>query len=108
MPKILTAKQQFWFSHVIAAKNCALPLSTYATQHNLSAKSLYNWRWKFTQQNNSDIKIESPFIKIIPSAKPVPIINSAADCLTQATLPNGIVIAMPNVTAEILSMLLRA
>lgn len=108
MPKTLTVKQQFWFNHVIAAKNCALPLSTYAARHDLSAKSLYNWRWKFTQQNISDIKKENPFIKITPSTKPMPKMNAAADHITQATLPNGIVLAMPNITAEILSMLLRA
>ena len=108
MPKTLTTKQQFWFNHVFAAKNCALPLSTYASQHNLCAKSLYNWRWKFAQQNSSDIKKENPFIKIIPSAKPMPKMNTAADHITQATLPNGIVLAMPNITPEILSMLIRA
>jgi hypothetical protein len=108
MPKTLTVKQQFWFNHVIAAKNCALPLATYAAQHNLSAKSLYNWRWKFTQQNNSDMKKENPFIKIIPSIKPIPKIISVADHITQVTLPNGIILAMPNITTEMLSMLLRA
>ena len=108
MPKTLTVKQKFWFNHVIAAKNCALPLSTYATQHNLSAKSLYNWRWKFAQQNSSDTKKENPFIKIIPSTKLIPKTNLTADHMTQATLPNGIVLSMPNVTSDILSMLLRA
>lgn len=108
MPKTLTVKQQFWLNHVIAAKNCALPLSTYASQHSLSAKSLYNWRWKFAQQNSSDIKKVNPFIKIIPSTKPMPKTNLADDHITQATLPNGIVLAMPNITPDILSMLLRA
>ena len=78
MQKSLTIKQQFWFNHVIAAESCSLPLSAYAAQHNLSAKSLYNWRWKFTQQNNSDMKKENPFIKIIPSIKPIPKIISVA------------------------------
>ena len=108
MPKTLTAKQQFWFNHVIAAKNCAMPLSTYATEHNISTKSLYNWRWKFTKQNNSDIKKRNSFIKIIPSTKITSKMNAPADHITQATLPNGIILAMPNVTSEILSMLLHA
>lgn len=108
MPKILTVKQQFWFNHVIAAKDCALPLSTYATEHNLSAKSLYNWRWKFTQKKCYGIQKESPFIKITPPTQSIPKMHSGANFMTQATLPNGILIAIPNVTPEILSMLLRA
>jgi hypothetical protein len=34
--------------------------------------------------------------------------NTAADHIIQATLPNGVVLAMPHITSEILSMLLRA
>jgi len=108
MQKSLTIKQQFWFNHVIAAKNCALPLSDYAAQHNLSAKSLYNWRWKFTQQKNANIKKQNSFIKIVGPTKPMPKMDSAQDHITQVTLPNGISLAMCNVTSEILSMLLRA
>jgi hypothetical protein len=88
MPKTLTAKQQFWFNHVIAAKSSALPLSTYATQHNLSAKSLYNWRWKLTQQDNSGIKKENPFIKIISSTQTMPKMNTAEDHITPTVSEN--------------------
>lgn len=108
MPKPLTDKQQFWFNHVIAAKHCALPLSTYAAQHNLKVKSLYNWRCKFSQQKNQSANTESPFIKIIPSAKPILVTHASENPITQVTLPNGISLALPNLTVDILTLLLRA
>ena len=108
MQKSLTNKQQFWFNHVIAAESCSLPLSAYAAQHNLSAKSLYNWRWKFTQQKSASIKKQNSFIKMVAPTNPTPKMDSATDQITQATLPNGIVLVMPKITSEILSMLLRA
>ena len=101
MPKPLTAKQQYWFDHIAAAQRNSQSLSDYATQHNLSLKALYNWRWTFSKKTHDRAPKKTAFVKIIP---PVISVNEEP---TIVVLPNGIRLQIAALTPALLAMLLQ-
>lgn len=101
MPKILTAKQQYWFDHIAAAQHNSQSLSNYAAQHNLSIKALYNWRWTFSKQPHKYSSKKAAFVKIIPPA------TSTHEEPAVVILPNGIRVQFAALTPALLVMLLQ-
>ena len=67
MPELkpLTAKQQYWMSHLQAADASQMSLTEYAKANGLKARDLYNARWKFKRsgqrQENTD---STAFIRV--------------------------------------------
>jgi hypothetical protein len=104
MPKPLTAKQQYWFDHITAAKQQSLALSAYAAQHNLSLKRLYNWRWRFSKMISpapAATHKQSAFVKVLPPVTSTP----GNDGAVVAMLPNGIRLQFTALTPALLAML---
>jgi len=45
---------EFWAEHVTASQLESIPASEYARQHGLAVKSLYYWRRKLKERNQSE------------------------------------------------------
>lgn len=102
MPKPLTAKQQYWFDHITTAQRNSQSLSEYATQHNLSIKALYNWRWTFSKRIENPAPTKTAFVKILPPA-PSTIHEEPAVII----FPNGIRLQLTALTPVLMMMLLQ-
>jgi len=103
MPKPLTAKQQYWFDHITTAQRNSQSLSEYATQHNVSIKALYNWRWTFSKQIENSAPAKTAFVKMLPPAPSV----TAREESAVAILPNGIRLQLSALTPLLFTMLLQ-
>ena len=64
-PKPLTAKQQYWMSHLEAADASQISLTEYAKANELKARDLYNARWKFKRSAQLPERADSPsFVRV--------------------------------------------
>ena len=61
----LTKKQRFWLNHIQSAQSQGLSLSRYASQHDLSLKALYNWRWLLKRKGLMDNASPQPFVPVV-------------------------------------------
>jgi len=63
--KPLTTKQHYWLNHIHAADKAGISLSEYAKKHKLKLKSLYNYRWKLSQQGKIKTSGKQSFVRVI-------------------------------------------
>ncbi len=64
-PQPMTAKQQYWMSHLEAADASQMSLTDYAKANGLKAKDLYNARWKFKRSGQLQERTDSPaFVRV--------------------------------------------
>jgi|AntAceMinimDraft_1070359.scaffolds.fasta_scaffold18401_3 hypothetical protein len=61
MTSILTAKQQYWSSHVQNAEQSNCSMADYARQNNISPQSLYQWRNTLRKRIQTTVSTETMF-----------------------------------------------
>ena len=60
-----TAKQQYWQNHIDKADKIGMTLSQYAKKHKLKLKTLYNYRWKLSQQGEIKTLGGQSFVRVM-------------------------------------------
>jgi transposase-like protein len=101
MRSTLTAKQQFWSSHLknVEQSNCSI--ADYARQNNITPQTLYQWRNTLRKRTQTTISTETLFTQaVVPpdQIQPELIMNVADAQLDFNTLPD------PRWLASFLSM----